>query len=61
MRENFQNPRDLNRTQPQDGSKSKTSIEDLSKLNTNRGQAACSTGKVTEEAIEVLSFMGFRL
>ena len=62
MRDKTQNGRNLSRTQPQDSSpKPESQNKDFTQSNTTNNPTANSAGNVTDEAIDVLSFVGFKL
>ena len=62
MRDKTQNGRNQNRTQSQDTlPKPKSQNQDFTQSNTTNSPTANSAGNVTEEAIDVLSFVGFKL
>lgn len=62
MRNNTQNPRNIISNQPRENaSNSKEQTKDSSQPNVRISQAPASAKQVSEEAIDVLSFVGFKL
>ena len=62
MRDHKQGFINLHLKQPQDtSSKSENQVKDVTHPNSTNNQTATSATKVTEEAIDVLSLMGFKL
>ena len=62
MRDNTQIRRSTNRNPPrQNSSNSKAQSKESSPPNVGTGEAPTSSTKATEEAIDVLSFVGFKL
>lgn len=62
MRHRKKSPANLRRNQPRDNSlKPESHLKDSAQSNSAKSQAAHSVANVTEEAVDVLSLMGFKL
>ena len=62
MRHRKKSPANLRRNQPRDNSsKPENDLKDPAQSNSSRSQDAHSVTNVTEEAVDVLSLMGFKL